>query len=538
MDRQQMVLFSPKLDAVLGQDHPARLLDEVLSALDWSKWEGRYCLELGQPPIHPKVVASALLYGLSLGLRSSRQLERACLTSLDFIWLVERRGIDHSTFCDFRHRFGAELKDLFRQVGRVAMTMGLVRLNQVSLDGTKVAANSSPHATATAQTLEGRLAELDRQVEQMLAESQAADERDGQLFGEATPNRLPRALADVQKRQKLLRQALAAARAKDAAAGVSEKPQANEPGGAEKAEASPAEASEKPARKKPAAVPVADPDSSIQANKHGGFAPNYTPMVTVDGEKGFIVDADVLADSDETRAVLPAVERIEETFGQKPEEVLADGAFGSGPNLAGLEAAGVEAYIPLEQREDRSDNPARRPDGSVPVAEADWGKLPGNGRTGKLGRMAFLYEKEADRYRCPRGKVLDFAGVKRKSRRHGVVEVREYRGAGCAGCPLRQKCVGKNAEGRVLERDAHEPWREAMDERMRTEAGKAKYGRRKWMGEYAQGVLKSVMGVRQFLSRGLEKVRTEWLWACTAFNVRKLVRAVAQLRAAVAANPG
>jgi transposase len=537
MDRQQMVLFSPKLDAVIGPDHPVRLLDEVLSALDWSPWERRYCLELGQPPFHPKVVASALLYGLSLGLRSSRQLERACLTSLDFIWLVERRDIDHCTFCDFRNRFGAELKDLFGQVGRVAMTMGLVRLNQVSLDGTKVAANSSPHATATAKTLEGRLAELDRQVEQMLAEAQAADERDGRLFGEATPNRLPRALADVQKRQKLLQQALAAARAKDAAAGVSEKPEANGAGGAEKTVPSPADEGEKPKPKKPAAVPVADPDSSIQANKHGGFAPNYTPMVTVDGERGFVVDADVLADSDETQAVLPAVERIEETYGQKPEQVLADGAFGSGPNLSGLAAAGVEAYIPLEQREDRTDNPARRPAGRVPVAEADWGKLPVNGRTKKLGRLAFVYEKEEDRYWCPLGKALDFTRVKRKSRRHGVVEVREYRCAGCAGCPLRQKCVEGESLGRVLERDAHEPWREAMDERMRTEAGKAKYGRRKWMGEYAQGVLKSVMGLRQFLSRGLEKVRTEWLWACTGFNVRKLAQAVAQARAAVAANP-
>jgi hypothetical protein len=39
------------------------------------------------------------------------------------------------------------------------------------------------------------------------------------------------------------------------------------------------------------------------------------------------------------------------------------------------------------------------------------------------------------------------------------------------------------------------------------------------------------MNVRQFLLRGLENVKTEWLWVCTAFNLAKLVREVARLRA-------
>ncbi len=43
-------------------------------------------------------------------MRSSRPLERGCLTMLDFIWLVEKRGLDHSTICKFRTRFGKELK--------------------------------------------------------------------------------------------------------------------------------------------------------------------------------------------------------------------------------------------------------------------------------------------------------------------------------------------------------------------------------------------------------------------------------------------
>ncbi len=39
------------------------------------------------------------------------------------------------------------------------------------------------------------------------------------------------------------------------------------------------------------------------------------------------------------------------------------------------------------------------------------------------------------------------------------------------------------------------------------------------------------MGLRQFLLRGLEKVKTEWRWAATAFNIVKLVRGIGRLRA-------
>ena len=510
MDRQQMVLFSSTLEDEIPSDHPVRLMDEILSALDWSGWESHYVLAVGQPPIHPKVMASAILYGLSLGMRSSRQLERACGMMLDFMWLVEKRSIDHSTFCKFRTRFSRELKDLFRQVGKVAIRMEMIRLNQVSLDGTKVAANSSRHATATAKTLEEKLQELDRQIEQMFQEAQAADERDKRLFAGSTPNRLPRKLADLKRRQEQLRKALAKAEAKDASRG---------------------------AKAKPAAVPVADPDSSVQANKDGGFAPNYLPTVTVDGAEGLIVDADVLPDGDETKAVLPAIERVEENFGQRPEQLLADGAFGDGENLSGLDERGVEAYIPLEQREDRTDNPARRAEPSVPVAESDWEKLPVNGRTKRLSRMAFVYESGKDRYWCPLGKRLEFAGMRKQSRRDGSVTCRSYRCRECQGCPLGRRCVGEKATARVLWRDEHEPLREAMDRRMRTPEGKTVYRRRKWMAESPLGVLKSVVGLRQFYLRGLAKVRSEWLWACTAFNLKKMMKELARRRNDSAALP-
>ena len=157
MDRTQILLFNPTLDSMVSADHPVRLFDEILSAMDWDSWENYY-IGFGQPAIHPQVMASVLLYGLSQGMRSSRRLEWACGNALDFMWLAGGRRIDHSTFCNFRTDFEGPLKDLFRQVGRVAMGMGMIRLNQVALDGTKIKAQSSRHKAAPAARAVGQAA--------------------------------------------------------------------------------------------------------------------------------------------------------------------------------------------------------------------------------------------------------------------------------------------------------------------------------------------------------------------------------------------
>ena len=99
--RGQRVLFATRLDEVIGAEHPVRVLDEILSRIDWSPWEAGYDLTRGQPPIHPRVLASVILYGLLTRIRSSRVLEEALGVRLDFRWLAEGRTIDHTTLSEF-----------------------------------------------------------------------------------------------------------------------------------------------------------------------------------------------------------------------------------------------------------------------------------------------------------------------------------------------------------------------------------------------------------------------------------------------------
>src|SRR5438552_17418577 len=86
LDRNQVTLFAPTLDQSIASDHPVRLFSETLDALDFSEWEAAYVRVLGQPPIHPRVLACCILFGLSLAIRSSRKLADAASNRLVLIW--------------------------------------------------------------------------------------------------------------------------------------------------------------------------------------------------------------------------------------------------------------------------------------------------------------------------------------------------------------------------------------------------------------------------------------------------------------------
>ena len=136
------------------------------------------------------------------------------------------------------------------------------------------------------------------------------------------------------------------------------------------------------------------------------------------------------------------------------------------------------------------------------------------------------------RRRCTRPRSL--RPVKWKGSKRGGRYVRQkmYRCEGCAGCPLASACLsGQSQRGRTITRDEYEEVRERTASRMQSESGRAIYNQRSRIAETPFGIIKSIMGLRQFLLRGLDKVRTEWLWTVTAFNLAKLVRAIGEMRA-------
>ena len=515
IDRRETPLgrWFPTLDAIIARNDPVRLVDEVLQAADWRDWEGEYRRQKGQPPIHPKHIAAAILYGMYRSVRSSRKLEEACNYRFDFIWLVEGRHIDHTTFAKFRTRFREPLKQLFRHIGHIAMTLGLIRLGEVGFDATRVKANNSRFATRTAKTLEEKLRALDELFEHLSSQLNAADAED---LGAGEKTGLPDELAQVAQRRQRLQEALEQARAADEA----RQRQGVDP------------------QKNPAQVPTTDRSSRVMPNKEGGYAPNYTPTATTDGERGFIVDGDVLAEVNEGPAALPSVDRIEETFGERPKRFLTDAGNNSGQIMAGMEERGVEFFAPVESTQPQAGNPAFRQDPHVPVPPTAWADLPRNPQ-GQLDKSCFVYDASEDQYYCPQSQTLPYEQTKRETRGGERVSKRVYRCSACAGCPLAAACLSpRSKRGRTITRDQYEAVRERTAARMATDESRTIYRQRPRIAETPFGILKSVMGLRQFLLRSLEKVKTEWLWAITAFNVVKLAREIGKLRARVRRDAG
>lgn len=513
INRHQTALFAPTLDETISEDDPVRLFDEVLAGIDWLSWEAQYDGKRGQPAIHPRYMAGAILYGLCRGIRSSRKLEEACCYRLDFIWLLENRHIDHSTLANFRVKFADPLKDLFKQIGRVAMTLGLVRLGEVAFDGTRVKANNSRYATRTAKTLAEKLGALDQLFDQMLAECDAADKAhrtqktlDG--VDDDSPTKLPDSLAKLEKRRAQVREAIERVKASDAARrkdGINPE-------------------------KRPAQVPTTDSDSRVMSNKEGGYAPNYTPTATTDGHRGFIVDVEVTAKVNESDQAVASVDRIEETFGEKPVNFLTDAGNNGGQVMKEMEERGVEFYAPVTV-DRREGNPACRDDPSRPIPEDQWANLPKNSQD-RLDKSSFVYDADKDHYYCPQGHTMPFEKTK-PSQRSGVrVTLRIYRSHACDGCPLAAACLSpKSKRGRTITRDGFEELRARTAQRIAR--NRELYNQRPRIAETPFGILKSIMGIRQFLLRGLPKVQTEWRWAATAFNLGKLVREIGRLRAQV-----
>ena len=445
LPREQTLLFPKRLDEIIPADHLVRVYAELLADYDWSEWEAMYDGVVGQPPIHPRYLAVLWLYGLRRRIGTTRKLEYAVQFYTDFMWLAEGHSPDHTTLSKFRLKFAQPLKDLFRYVNHRALLEGYLRLAESATDGTRIKANASRYKTWTAEKIERHLTELltefqdsldevgrRDEAESLLAELVAAPRADAPVEVEADSDETPPPLT---LEQEALREDIRASRELQEQLRAADKARKAEGGD--------------PA-KNPAQIPMTDTDSRILPNKEGGYAANYTPLVTAEGSHGFLLDCDVIAGSPEGAELVPSLDRIKEELGAYPESPMADGAFATGPNIAALEARGVD-FLSHLVLPDPVQNPAVRDDPTQPVPEAERDKLPLSPQTKRLDKSCFIYDAESDTYRCPMGQELHYEETKSEVRRGELQTRKSYRCAECEGCPLLALCVlAKNKQGRTV----------------------------------------------------------------------------------------
>lgn len=510
--RDQMVLFPSRLDEVVESGHSVRVVDQVLDRIDWGPMERLYHQRQGQPPIHPRILCSVILYGLICRIRASRKLEEALQMRLDFRWLAHDMSIDHTTLSEFRRKHPAQLRDLFVQIVLIGKQLGLVTFERIAFDGTRVRASNRRTGTRSPAQLREQKTALQAEFDRLSEKADSEDTKDDEVFdlSSSANDSGKKSQPDIQQQLKQIEQAQATV---DAALAESDK-------------------IDNSRETTPKRLPITDPESRFTKNKDGGFAPNYTPTATVDCASGMIVDQTVIAQSNESDELLPTMAQVQSDYGLEGPvcEVLADGLMATGENLQACEEQGVNLFSPVP-RTHKGDNPAVREDLTKPVAAESIKFLPMRNvrikgrKEQRFDKQAFVYDAEADACRCPQGEALTKSSTYQTTDAGRPIQRTRYRASEsvCSSCPLAGQCLSGRSKFRQVDRGEHEAPIERQKAKMRQDDAQEIYATRKSVGERPFAAIKQVFGLRQFLTRGLESVRQEWSWSASAFNLQLLV---------------
>jgi transposase len=171
----QPYLLPPAVTDWRPADHPAYARRALVDQLDLAPGYAAYGPK-GQPPYDPRVMVRIWVYAYARGVRSSRQVERACGDDRGFRVVAGNQQPDFWTLAPFRRRHAAALGNLLQESVRLAAAVGVVRLRDVAGDGTKIKAAASKNTAMRYARLVERLPAVEREVAAFLADTAAADQ--------------------------------------------------------------------------------------------------------------------------------------------------------------------------------------------------------------------------------------------------------------------------------------------------------------------------------------------------------------------------
>ena len=362
-NREQMTLLPQSIEEYIPEDHPVRVYDAFVEALDF----GALGIELdeqqvGNPEYDPRAMLKLLVYGYSYGVRSSRKLERETHYNLSFVWLMGGLKPDHKTIAEFRRRNRKALKKVLRQCAGVCVKLGLIAGNALFVDGTKVRANAARSQTHDQAYYEALLGEIDGRIEQLLEECEAVDEsEEGEGSWVEIDSELRKAKSLKGKVEEVLKSFRETGREK---------------------------------------VNLTDPDCALMHGVQGNHA-SYNLQNVVDDEHGLIVHMEAVSNHSDVNQFARQIEQAHEVLGKRCEVACGDAGYADTEELEKIDSQGIKVVV-LSQRQ--------------ALHEAE----------GPFGKSHFRYDREQDCYFCPAGQRLGYAGTDRSTgKRHYQVSGRE-----------------------------------------------------------------------------------------------------------------
>lgn len=371
-DVDQSFLLPPDVREWLPEDHLAWCVRDVVSEVDLSAFRGAYRADgHGAAAFDPALMVAVFCYAYAIGVRSSRAIEACCEQDVAFRVLAANQRPDHATIARFRARHEKALAGLFSEVLRLCHEAGMVRLGQVAVDGTKIAANASWSRNYTEDALAHQLDEaqaaFDAQAAALLAEHAANDAAQDALFGSQRGDELPAPLRrkgerldrirEAKKRLTAQRESKQAAQDEKVAAWAQRKAEGKRSG------RRPGATPPKSGTGKPPRSNRTDPDSRAMRCQHS-LLQGYNAQAAVTDDQ-LIVGADLTqaaVDQGLLHDVLDVTRRQLTAAGIGPalSTVLADAGYANEADFARGETDGLTILAPIIADEDhhREGDPA------------------------------------------------------------------------------------------------------------------------------------------------------------------------------------
>jgi transposase len=473
IDRAQTMLAQIHIEELIGQDHKARAIWDLTGRMELSGFaeslktrEGN----AGRSAWNPRLLVSIWVYAYSEGISSAREIERLMEWEPGLQWLGGLNTINHHTLSDFRVDHREALDHLFTQLLAMLQSSGLLSLERVMHDGTKIRAQAGADTFRREKTLREHLADARKVVASMGDPRAESGERDRR---QAARERVARERIEVL--EKALREW---------------EEQRKEESDGEK-------------------LRVSETEPEARRMKHGdnAIAPSYNAQITTGASHRIIVNAHLTQCASDAQSLMPSLEQVQGRLNVMPPQAVVDGGFTNRSSIAACAEKGIDLVGSLP-------DPRERSEAAMKSAGIDPAFAPHH----------FRILEEGKRLECPAGCVLSY--VRQSKKRDDVYLQFQARGEDCAACGHRSQCCPKTAaQGRTVSIRVEEPAAiAAFREKMKQPEQQAIYKQRGPVAEFPHAWIKEKLGLRKFRVRGLVKAGSELLWACLTYNVLQFLR--------------
>jgi transposase len=327
-DRSQLAWDMVDLEGLLAADHRARVvwafaltldLDPLYAAI--KSREG----ESGRPRSDPRVLLALWLYATIEGVGSAREVDRLSQMEVAYRWLRGGVPLDYHTLCDFRRDSGDVLDRLLSESLAALMAEGVVRLEEVIIDGTKVEASAGKGSFKTGDGL----AEMGRRAEQRVVALKAEVDADP-----AVNARRRRAARERAAREGAER----AARAK----AMLDKLQAEKKARAKRHKSAEADKAEP-------SVSTTDPEARMMRFADGAVRPGYNVQVAATADHGIILGVVATDRRNDSGLARPMVQEVERRLRTTPSRIIVDTGYATGADIVALaEGNRLMVYAPVK----------------------------------------------------------------------------------------------------------------------------------------------------------------------------------------------